>query len=164
VSANYRVIGQRQRRQDAGSRLTGRERYTADISLPGMQHAQLVLSTRARAEIAAIHTSDALRFPGVSAVITASDLPEFARDDEQLVRESFFLAHERVNYVGQPLAVVLAHSPAAARKAADLVRVDYSPLPVVADLDAALEDDSPKLRESLDGNAAGVVEFERGDV
>ena len=164
MASDYRVIGRRQRRQDAGPRLTGRERYTADISLPGMLHAHLVLSTRAHARITAIHTSDALAMTGVSAVVTAEDLPEFARDDEQLVRESFFLAHERVTYVGQQVAVVLADSPEIAGEAAELVGVDYDPLPVVADLDGALDEDSPRLRESLESNAAGVIEFERGDV
>ncbi|CAN5592662.1 xanthine dehydrogenase family protein molybdopterin-binding subunit [soil metagenome] len=161
---SYRVIGQRQRRQDAGPRLTGRERYTADISLPGMLHARLTLSTRAHARITAIHTSAAQALPGVHSVVTAGDLPDFARDDEQLTRESFFLAHQRVAFVGQQLAVVLAETPEIAREAADLVTVDYEPLPVVADLSAALEDDSPRLRESLDSNASGVVTFERGDV
>ncbi len=163
MSMNYRVIGQRQRRQDAGPRLTGRERYTADISLPGMLHAHLVLSTRAHARIVAIDTAEARAYSGVFDVVTAADLPEFARNDEQLVRESFFLAHERVSYVGQHLAVVLAESPAAAREAADLVRVEYEPLPVVADLDEALGEDSYRLRASLDSNASDVALFERGE-
>lgn len=164
VTADYRVIGQRQRRQDAGPRLTGRERYTADLSLPGMLHSRLVLSTRAHARITAIHTRDALALPGVAAVVAAADLPEFARNDEQPVRESFFLAHERVSYVGQQVAVVLAESPEIAGEAAELVRVEYEPLPVVDDLAGALDGDSPRLRETLESNTSGAVSFERGDV
>ena len=164
MSGSYRVIGKRQRRQDAGPRLTGHERYAADISLPGMLHARLVLSTRARAQINAIHTSAASSVPGVRAVVTAKDLPDFARDDEHLVRENFFLADERVNYVGQQLAVVLAESPEAAREAADLVRVEYEPLPVVSDLDAALAAESPRLRTTLDSNTSNTVAYARGDV
>ena len=164
MSGEYKAIGKRQRRQDAGPRLTGHERYTADISLPGMLHAHLVLSTRAHARITGIQVDDALAMTGVSAVVTADDLPDFARDDEQLVRESFFLTHERVTYVGQQVAVVLADSPQIAQEAAELVRVDYEPLPVVSDLDGALAEGSPQLRDSLESNAAGVAEFERGDV
>ncbi|MEZ4523346.1 MAG: xanthine dehydrogenase family protein molybdopterin-binding subunit [Thermomicrobiales bacterium] len=163
VPSTYRVIGRRQRRQDAGPRLTGRERYTADLSLPGMLHARLVLSRQAHAGIRGIDTSDALATPGVHSVITANDLPEFARNDEQTVREHAFLAHRRVNYVGQQLAVVLAHTPEAAREAADRVRIDYEPLPVVSGLEEALEDDSPRLRETLGSNASDQVVYERGD-
>lgn len=164
MATDFRVIGRRQRRQDAGPRLTGRERYTADLSLPGMLHAHLILSTRAHAKIVAIHADDARAYPGVVDVVTAADLPEFTRDDEQTVRESFFLPHKRVSYAGQHLAVVLAHSPVAAREAAELVRVEYEPLPVVAGLEAALHDDSERLRPSSESNASDVVTFERGDV
>jgi CO/xanthine dehydrogenase Mo-binding subunit len=149
---------------DAGPRLTGRERYTADLSLPGMLHARFVLSTQPHAHIAAIHTSDALAASGVSAVVTAADLPEFTRNDDQAVRESFFLPHRRVSYVGQPVAVVLGESPEAAREAVELVRIDYEPLPPVIDLDAALADDAPRLREDGTPNASGQARFERGDV
>jgi CO/xanthine dehydrogenase Mo-binding subunit len=164
VADEYRVIGRRLRRQDAGPRLTGRERYTADLSLPGMLHARFVLSSEPHARIKSIHTADALAVPGVSALVTADDLPEFARDDDQAVRESFFLPHRRVSYVGQPLAVVLAESPEAAREAVDLVRVEFERLPPVVDLEAALAEDAPRLREDGTSNAAGQVRYERGDV
>ncbi len=164
MSSDYKVIGKRQRRMDAGPRLTGRERYTADITLPGMLHARLVLSTQAHARITAIDSSEALGLPGVRAVMTASDLPEFTRNDDQLVRESFLLAHRRVTYVGQQVAVVLAESPEAAREAADAVFVSYEPLEPVVELDPALLDTAPKLRASSGNNAAGKISFNRGNV
>src|SRR5690606_18716002 len=98
MTDGFQTIGRRVRRPDAVSQLTGRERYTADLHLPGMLHARLVLSTEARANIAAINVEAALAIPSVHAVVTASDLPDFARDDDAVEREHFFLAERRVNY------------------------------------------------------------------
>lgn len=164
MTTSYKVIGQRVRRQDAGPRLTGHERYTADLSLPGMLHAAFVLSTQAHARIVSIDAAAALAVPGVERVVTAADLPEFARNDAELVREVFFLAHERVLYAGQHLAVVLAETPEAAEEAAELVRVEYAPLAPALDLDLALSDDAATVHPELGHNRSAAVRFERGDV
>src|SRR3712207_3528768 len=100
MTETYRTIGRRLRRPDAGPRLTGSERYTADIALPGMLHACLVPSTEARARIHSIDTAAARNTESVVAVLTAADLPEHARDDEPVDRGLFFLAGERVAYAG----------------------------------------------------------------
>jgi len=128
-----------------------------------MLHARLILSSQARARITNIDTSAALEVPGVTAVVTADDLPAFARNDDQTVRESFLLAHRTVNYAGQQIAVVLAETPEAAREAADLVWVDYEPLEPVADLEAALSDDAPRLRSGTSDNVSGRARYTRGD-
>jgi len=131
------IVGRRLRRPDAGPRLTGYERYTDDLALPGMYVAYLVLSPYAHAIIRKIDIETALKAPGVVAVLTSRDLPEFARDDEPPERSRFFLATERVSYVGEPVAVVVAESAAEAELAAELVMVDYDPLPPVAGIEMA---------------------------
>lgn len=164
MAETYQSIGKRIRRPDAAARLTGHEPYTADLTLPGMLHARLVLSSEARANVRSINREAALAIPGVAAIVTADDLPEFARDDDQVVHETFFLAHRRVNYVGQPVAVALADTPEAAEAAADLVRIDYDPLPLVVDPGAALDSGAPVLRETMDSNQSAVIRYERGDI
>src|SRR5688500_4561374 len=123
MSEGFRAIGKRLKRPDSGPKLTGHERYVADVSLPGMLYAGLVLSSHASALIRGIDPSAALDVEGVVAVVTAADLPEFARDDWPVDRGMFFLAHQRVSFVGQRVAVVLAETAAAAAIAADLVEV-----------------------------------------
>lgn len=158
-----RVIGKRLKRPDSRPKLTGHETYTADIRYAGTLHGGLVLSTQARARIRGIDTSAACAEPGVVAVVTAANLPEWTRADEVADRACFFLAHQRVAYVGQPIAVVLAEDAATAERAADLVTVDYDPLPVVAHPLAALEPDAPTVRDGVP-NVNGTVEYHRGDV
>lgn len=158
-----RVIGKRLRRPDSGPKLTGHETYTADIRFAGMLHAALTLSHQARAHITGIDPSAALAQPGVVAVITAADLPEWMRDDETTDRACFFLAHRRVAYVGQPVAVVLAEDAGVAEWAADLVRIDYTPLQPVAHPAHALDDGAPEVRAGV-SNLNGVVEYRRGDI
>src|SRR5262249_6549615 len=90
-NTSFRVIGRRLRRPDARPRLTGQERYAGDLALPGMLHACLVLSVHAHARIHRIDAAAALAHPGVGAVLTAADLPPFARDDAPTERTRFFL-------------------------------------------------------------------------
>jgi CO/xanthine dehydrogenase Mo-binding subunit len=111
-----------------------------------MLYAAPVLSIYARARIRGIDTSAALASPNVVAVFTAADLPEAARDDEAADRSQFFLASERVAYVGQPIAVVVAGNAADAELAADRVTVDYEPLAPVIDLEAAMAPDAVPVR------------------
>ncbi|HEX5167302.1 MAG TPA: xanthine dehydrogenase family protein molybdopterin-binding subunit, partial [Thermomicrobiales bacterium] len=151
-------------RPDSGPKLTGRERYAADIRLPGMLDACFVLSSQASATIRGIDRSAALAVEGVVAVITAEDLPEFARDDAPQDRGMFFLAHQRVVFVGQPVAVVLAESAAAAEIAADLVEVEYDPLPIVAGPREARAADATAVRPTHPDNVSNQVRHTRGDV
>ncbi len=182
----FTAIGRRIRRPDAGPRITGAERYTDDLVLPGMLHAHLVLSPHAHATIRAVHREAALKVPGVVAVLASDDLPEFARDEEPVDRSRFFLAHRRVNYVGQPVAVVLARTASVAELAAEQVTVDYDPLPVVSDLSASRAPDALPVRqhgrtvsgeaaehgaaaveessESTGTNVNGAIRYRRGDV
>ena len=144
----FKTVGRSVRRPDAGPRITGTERYTDDLSQPGMLHGHLVLSMHAHAAIRSIEIEDAMQSEGVVAVVTSNDLPEFARVEEPVDRSRFFLAHRHVTYVGQPIAVVLARSAEQAEIAAGAVIVDYEPLSVVADLIAGRSESAPSVRRS----------------
>ncbi|HEY1296030.1 MAG TPA: hypothetical protein VGJ60_23375, partial [Chloroflexota bacterium] len=102
-----RFVGRRAKRSDAPARLTGNTRFTADLSMPGLLHARLVLSPLAAARITSIDIAAACDVPGVVGVYTARDLPlpDVAKSTSD---RSVLLALERVLYVGHPVAVVLA--------------------------------------------------------
>ena len=140
-----RVVGKRMRRADAPERLTGHERYTGDLVLPGLLHGRLVRSPYASARILSVNKDDAVAIPGVVAVLTAPDLP--VSDLRAAVQNrSIVLAFERATYVGQPVAVVLAETEAAAEDGVQAVAVDYEPLTPAIDPLEALKPDAPVVR------------------
>jgi len=140
-------IGRSPRRVGGDARVTGEQRYVADIHLPGELHAQLVTLPVARARIRAIDTSAALAVPGVHAVITPADLPQpVPRFGPQYVDRPV-LADGETKYHGEPVAIVAAESLAAAKVATGLVRVDYDELPAVVTIAAALAPDAPLVQD-----------------
>jgi CO/xanthine dehydrogenase Mo-binding subunit len=136
------VVGTPTRRLEGREKVTGLTRYTADLDVPGLLHVQLVHSHLASAEIRAIDTAAARAVPGVVHVVTAADLPE--RD---VAGPDQALAVDRVFYAGQPVAAVIATSEIAAHDGAAAVEVDYEPLPVVSDPEAAMRAGSPKVMD-----------------
>ncbi|HEX3721576.1 MAG TPA: xanthine dehydrogenase family protein, partial [Nitrolancea sp.] len=152
------IVGQRLRRPDAVQKLTGYERYTDDLALPGMYSAHFVLSPHAHATIRGIDVDEAARAPAVVAVVTSRDLPEFARDDEPSIRAGFFLASERASYAGQPVAVVVARTAAEAESAAELVAVDYDPQPPVAGIEMARQFEATPVRPRTFARASSVAD------
>lgn len=133
-------IGKSIPRVDAVQKVTGRARYTFDIKLPGMLHAELAVSAVPHARIKSINTLFAERFPGVRAVHVLERVLGVAT-----LRESKGEAerYPTVRYAGQPLAAVAAETPRAAQLAARLIRVEYEALPHVTSLEAALQDGAP---------------------
>src|SRR5438477_7550384 len=108
-----RLVGKRMRRSDSPERLTGQLRYTGDLVLPGLLYGRLVRSPHASARILSIDKAQAESTPGVVAVLTPADLP--VRDIRAAVESrQIMLAFERTTYVGQPVAVVLGETEAAA--------------------------------------------------
>jgi CO/xanthine dehydrogenase Mo-binding subunit len=139
-----RAVGQRVRRIDAPPKLTGQERFTGDLSVPGMLIARPVTSPYAHAHIRGIDTSAALQTPGVVRVLTAADL---AGDIGASTGKSP-IADGEVVFAGQFVALVLAESDAAAQDGVAAVAVDYEPLPVVTTLDHGLDPNAPHIRET----------------
>jgi carbon-monoxide dehydrogenase large subunit len=154
--------------------LTGSGRFTADRNLPDQLHAAFRRSEHAHAEILSLDASAALALPGVVAVLTAEDtlaagfnrsqssLPYKGRGGESLKAPPRpALAHGRVRYVGDPIALVLAETEAVARDAVELLRVEYRTLPAVADAVAALAPGAPQVHDDIPGNLC--FDYEYGD-
>src|ERR1700687_5159213 len=111
--SKLRLVGKRMRRPDSPERLTGAVRYTGDLVLPGLLYGRLVRSPYASARIVSMDKTEAESTPGVVAVLAAEDLPVRTLR-EAVENRSMMLAYERTMYVGQPVAIVLAASEAAA--------------------------------------------------
>src|SRR5437763_10593977 len=138
------AIGQSVSRFEDPRLLRGGGRYVSDIVLPGMAFGHVLRSPHAHARIRAIDTSRARAAPGVLAVLTGADwqasgfgdLPVpggLKRRDGSVFRPPYpALARERVRFVGDPVAFVVAESQLQALDAAELIEVDYEPLPAVA--------------------------------
>ncbi|MFM7253808.1 MAG: xanthine dehydrogenase family protein molybdopterin-binding subunit, partial [Ilumatobacteraceae bacterium] len=143
------VLGSRLLRKEDPALLTGEAKYANDLNIPGALHLALVRSPYAHAAIKKIDTSAATASPGVVAVYTgaeaqslwASPMPSAWPVTADMKNPPHYpLAVGKANYVGDAVACVLATSETAARDAAELVDVDYEPLPAVVDLEDALSD------------------------
>jgi len=169
-----RVLGTRTRRNEDPRLLTGRALFVDDVELPGMVHAAFVRSPYAHARLGAIDAADARALPGVLAVYGADDLGDYWQHGPLLVppppvegmefhqRTQVPLARGKVRHVGEPVAVVVAESRELAEDAAELVYVDYEPLPAVVDLEAALEPGAPLVHDDLESNLAAFVPQNKG--
>src|SRR5579862_1404748 len=160
-------IGQPVTRKEDRRFLTGRARYVADLDLPRQAYAAIVYSPHAHARIRGIDTSAAAAMPGVYAVLTGADWaqdglgalePEAMADDRGVplgIRTAHFpLALDRVRYVGERVALVVAASEAQAQDAAERVMVDYQPLPAVTTTEAALRPGAPLIHDGAAGNVS----------
>jgi carbon-monoxide dehydrogenase large subunit len=160
-----RPLGKSVGRKEDPRFIRGKGRYVDDIVLPGMLYMSLVRSPYAHARIKSIDTSAALAAPGVKLVITGEDLaamnlawmPTMA-GDQQMV-----LAVGKVLFQYQEVAAVIAETREQAVDAAQLVHVEYEPLPVVVDPFKALEPDAPILREDREQKSNQIFHWEAGD-
>ena len=162
-TAAGRYAGARVDRVEDPRLLTGTGTFVDDVSRPGMLHACFVRSSFARARINAIRTSEALAVPGVHRVFLASDLNADVREQwhtsigphvPEVPRPP--LAEDEVRFVGDPVALVIAESRYVAEDAAELVDVDYEPLPAVVDYVAAVGGDV-SVHEATPGNIVGEM-------
>ncbi|MBI4279553.1 MAG: xanthine dehydrogenase family protein molybdopterin-binding subunit [Armatimonadetes bacterium] len=153
----YQAVGKSVRLRDGREKVAGRAPYAADISLPGMLHARLVLSPHAHARILSIDTRRARAVPGVVAVVTAADLGGLG--EAPASRSQILLAADRVVFAGHPVAVVLAGDEATAQDAAALVEVTYEPLAAAVEPVQAMEPCAPLVWPSglgAGGSEAGI--------
>ncbi|MGH9102101.1 MAG: xanthine dehydrogenase family protein molybdopterin-binding subunit [Acidimicrobiales bacterium] len=146
------ILGHAIQRVEDPALLRGAARYVADLEVEGTLHACFVRSSVAHARLTSVDVEDAAKAPGVVAVLVASDLDLPGLGEWPLPPERFrqalirpCLATDRIRFVGEPYAVVLAETEAAAVDAAELVAIDYEELPVVVDPLAAIEPDAPVL-------------------
>jgi carbon-monoxide dehydrogenase large subunit len=160
-------MGQPVPRSEDPRLLTGRGRFVADLSLPGEAYAMFLRSSHAHADIAGIDTRAATTAPGVLAVYTGADvvadglgdipcaIPVHGRDGSRMPRPGRrLLARNRVRFVGDTVAMVVAETVEQAVDALQLIHVDYRALPAVATMDDTLTTDAPQLWEGVPGNVA----------
>ena len=167
------------RRTEDARLLAGRGRFTDDVDLSGQAHMVVVRSPHPHARLRALEAAGALAMPGVLAVLAADDLaadgiggiPALVRDPGFAFRNRGggempdppypVLAAGKVRYAGEPVAIVVAETRAAALDAAEAVAVDYAPLAAVSEAAAALAPGAPLLRDEAPGNQA--FDWETGD-
>ena len=166
-----RAIGAGVGRLEDARLLAGQGQYVADVERPGMVYLVVVRSDLPHALVKRIDLSEARSAPGVIDAFSATDVERYMRpipSRDPLPRTlvplvEYPLAIDRVRYVGQPVAIVVATSRHLAEDAAAVVAVDYEPLPAVADAEAALEPDAPLLFPGV-SNLAHTLEKATGDV
>ncbi len=137
------------RRLDGADKVTGVIRYATDFVLPGMAHAKILRSPRAHARIRNIDTARALSLPGVLDVVTGTHIGTLPDPYYGVgIRDQPLLAVDKVRYVGDMVAAVVAEDEQTAYRALELIGVTYEELPAVMTIDAALSSDAPLLFET----------------
>ena len=166
-------VGHDVRRIDGAEKTTGAANYIDDMSIPGMLYGALAFSECAHARIISYDTSEALKLPGVKAVITGEDFDAvlggvFLKDEPPI-------AMGKVRYLSEPVAAVAATDLKTARLAAQLIKVEYEALPNVLSVDEALDPESTLIHEDLadyfrlkpssfEGNIPWKASITQGDV
>lgn len=160
-------------RADGPDKVTGSGRYTADLTLTGMLAAKFRYAGVAHARITKLDVSAARAMPGVLAVLTADDVPDVRFGP--FVQDRTLFARDVVRFEGEVVAAVAATTAAIAQQAVDAIVVEYDPLPVVTDLEAALRPDSPLVHSDWssygaadplvrDRNDASFSSISKGDI
>ena len=163
-------VGRARLRKEDAHLITGRSKYTDNITLPGMLHLAMVRSPFAHAKITSVDTAAAKSSPGVVAVLTGADvaaeqgsLPNvWPITPDQKAPAFPSIAVDEVAFAGEVVACIVARSAAAARDAVELVDVSYDELPVVMDLEEAFTD-KVLAHSSLDSNLSATWVFDSGE-
>src|ERR1051326_8705770 len=166
------LIGQPIPRKEDGTLLRGHGRYTDDVSLPNQAHAYILRSSVAHGRIKSIDTSAAKKMKGVLAVYTGADVTQYgtlqsalpfkSKDGTDLKKPPRpALPPDRVRFVGDPIACVVAETLLQAKDAAEAIELDIEPLPVVTTPQQATAPGAPALFDSVPGNIC--LDFHYGD-
>jgi CO/xanthine dehydrogenase Mo-binding subunit len=181
MTENRAFVGRSISRVDARAKVTGEALYPGDLAMEGMLHAKILFAGRPHARVLQIDTSEAEAVPGVVAIFTAKDVPvnEYGlqtRDQPVLCGPgSSIPGADVVRFVGDQVALVVAHTERAAARARDLIRVEYQDLPILSDAFEALKPDAPQLHPGrkpsdihselcTEGNLISHHQIRKGDV
>jgi carbon-monoxide dehydrogenase large subunit len=171
VKKETSVIGLPLKRLEDPNFITGTGKYIDDIRLPNTLHASFARSLQAHAKIRSIDVSRAASHPSVRLVLTGKDMMNDVgkmqtvdNREEAKPTTRYALAVDEVNYAGEPIALIVAEDRYSAVDAAELVEVDFEPLPVVIDPEKALEKSSPKVHDYLHDNIGYHFKMESGNV
>ncbi len=160
MASSGSILGNPVLRREDPDILTGGTEYLDDLDIEGLLHVAFVRSTIAHARIESIDTDDAQAMPGVVGVYTNGDLDLADHHGFVMLPPTMNrppLARDKVRFVGDIVAMIVAESKAQAMDAADAVIVDYDPLPSVPDMEAALEPDAPLIHEDHGSNVANAM-------
>jgi CO/xanthine dehydrogenase Mo-binding subunit len=146
----FSVAGKEARRVDAIEKVTGKALYTGDLQLPGMAYAKILRSPVAHARLVKVDASKAQQVTGVIATLTRDDIKQFNYKYGATYKDQSIVAVDKVRYVGDPVAAVLAEDPALAEEALELIEVEYDELPKVTNIEEA--------------TAPGAIQVHEGDV
>ncbi|KAA2248871.1 molybdopterin-dependent oxidoreductase [Solihabitans fulvus] len=164
-------VGRARRRKEDARLITGRTRWTDNLTLPGMLHLAILRSPVAHARIAAVDTSAAEAMPGVLAVLTGVDLAKeqgsmgcaWPVTPDMAAPQHPAMAVDTVRYAGEAVALVVAASAYQARDALDAIDVEYADLPVVLDVTRALAADSPLVHPEFGSNRCATWVFDSAE-
>lgn len=159
-------LGQPIRRTEDYRFLRGQGCYVGDISVPDLLEVAFLRSSHAHARVVNLRTERAKSVSGVVAVLSGKDISADDLDQKAIKAGAFFplLVCNMAHYVGEPIALVAALSRHVAEDGCDEVEVDYEPLPVVANIEAALAAGAPFVREDVENNVAVRKEIGYGNV
>jgi CO/xanthine dehydrogenase Mo-binding subunit len=155
------IVGKSIERLDSLDKVLGKPIYTMDIVPENALYLKVVRSKHAHALIRKLDISQARKYQGIAAVVTAKDIPGI-NESTALLPDKPLLASERVRFIGEPIAAVASYDPVIAEEAADLVQVEYEPLPRIFSPVDALKPDSQKIHPS--GNVAKHMKLRKGNI
>ena len=170
VDDRPKIVGAAVQRREDPRLLTGQGRFVDDINLPRMLHIAFCRSDHAHARVLKVDVAAAAAMPGVVAIFTGADvlgtfnpIRATSRMADYYATELPVLAHDKVRYVGEAVAAVVAESRYLAEDAAECIAVSYEPLGHVADVQANAEPGGPLLHEDAGTNVIVSRSFQRGD-
>jgi 4-hydroxybenzoyl-CoA reductase alpha subunit len=164
MTGKPRIIGRARRRVDARAKVTGQTRFADDIMLPRMLHCRLLRSTQPHARIVTIDATRAAAVEGVHLILTGETFP-IAYGILPVSHDEHALCRDKVRFVGDPVAAVVARDEVTAEHAANLIDVAYEPLRTFASTADSLAHDEPRIHEYGDhGNVHKAVALQFGDV
>ena len=158
----YRIVGSRRPYVDAKEKVMGRTRYVTDVVLPGMLVGKALRSPHPHAMILNIDTSEAKKVPGVKCVLTAKDVEQ--NKWGPVTKDEYLLAKDKVNYVGDEVAAVVALNEAICDEALAKIKVEYEPLPAILSMHDAMKEDAPLIHKEFKNNVNHHFRIPRGDV
>ena len=157
------VVGKPRRRVDARAKVTGQTRFADDLSFPRMLHCRLLRANIPHANIRGVDTSRAAALPGVKLVLTGKDMP-VPYGILPVSQDEHPLCLDKVRFVGDPVAAVIAIDEDVAQEAVELISVDYEPLRTISDAEDALANPEPKIQAYGKGNLHKAISMEFGNI
>jgi len=158
------VVGKRKPMLDALEKATGRAQFTDDLILPGMLFGKILRSPLAHAKVLHVDLSEAAKVNGVKGAICGRHIPKKKYGIVPMAKDEYALAIDKVRYIGDEVAAVVATSIDAAEEAISKIRVNYEELPAVFDPFEAMKPGAPIIHDDVPNNVSATIQKEFGNV